>query len=112
MNRGACAIDAPKTGITVEGYQPPPDAIRDVELLMQHSSIDIGGVEYITDSRDGTRYYYDINALSNFVADGPNVIGFDPFAKLVDWLEAEAGFELSVFTGGTPEKNEALPVQL
>ena len=91
LNRAACAIDAPKTGITVEAFNPPADAIRDVELLMQHSGIDIGGVEYITDSRDGQRYYYDINALSNFVADGPRVIGFDPFAKLVDWLEAEAG---------------------
>ena len=96
LNRGACAIDAPKTGITVEGYTPPADAIRDVETIMQHSGIDIGGVEYITDSRDGQRYYYDTNALSNFVADGPNVIGFDPFAKLVDWLEIEAGITTTV----------------
>jgi len=29
--------------------------------------------------------------LSNFVADAPNVIGFDPFARLVDYLEARAG---------------------
>jgi hypothetical protein len=90
LNRGACALDAPKTGITVEAYTPPADAIADVETIMHHSGIDIGGVEYITDSRDGQRYYYDTNALSNFVADGPNVLGFDPFAKLVDWLEAEA----------------------
>jgi RimK-like ATP-grasp domain len=96
LNRGACAIDAPKTGITVEGYTPPDEAIRDVETIMQHSGIDIGGVEYITDSRDGQRYYYDTNALSNFVADGPNVIGFDPFAKLVDWLEVEAGITATV----------------
>jgi hypothetical protein len=96
LNRAACAIDAPKSGITVEAFTPPADAIADVELLMQHSGIDIGGVEYITDSRHAPgepaqRYYYDINALSNFVADGPNVLGFDPFAKLVDWLEVEAG---------------------
>jgi hypothetical protein len=64
-----------------------------VERIMAASSIDIGGVEYITDDRDGQRYYYDTNALSNFVADGKNVIGFDPFAKLVDWLEAEASFD-------------------
>ncbi len=96
LNRGACAIDAPKTGITVEGYTPPAEAIRDVETIMQHSGIDIGGVEYITDSRDGQRYYYDTNALSNFVADGPNVIGFDPFAKLVDWLEVEASITVTV----------------
>ena len=96
LNRGACAIDAPKTGITVEAHTPPADAIRDVEEIMKHSHIDIGGVEYITDSRDGQRYYYDTNALSNFVADGPNVLGFDPFAKLVDWLEIEAGITTTV----------------
>ena len=31
----------------------------------------------------------DINALSNFVADAPRVLGFDPFARLADWLERE-----------------------
>ncbi len=90
LNRAACAIDAPKSGLKVEGYEPPAEVIRDVERIMKHAGIDIGGVEYITDSRDGERLYYDINALSNFVADGKNVIGFDPFAKLVDWLESEA----------------------
>jgi hypothetical protein len=90
LNRAACAIDAPKTGLRVEGYQPPREVIVDVERIMQYAGIEIGGVEYITDDRDGQRLYYDINALSNFVADGVNVVGFDPFAKLVDWLETEA----------------------
>jgi hypothetical protein len=90
LNRGACAIDAPKSGIRVEAYTPPAEVIADVERIMHHSGIELGGVEYMTDDRDGQRYYYDINALSNFVADGPRVIGFDPFAKLVDWLEDEA----------------------
>ncbi len=112
LNRAACAIDAPKSGITVEAYTPPPAAIVDVELLMKHSGIDIGGVEYLTDDRDGTRYYYDTNALSNFVADGKNVLGFDPFSKLVDWLENEAGLEVSVFTGKTPEEQQAMAAEL
>lgn len=90
LNRAACPVDAPKTGISVEGYEPPPEVIDDVERIMSHAGIELGGVEYITDSRDGQRLYYDINALSNFVADGPRVIGFDPFVRLVDWLEAEA----------------------
>ena len=34
--------------------------------------------------------FYDVNANSNFVADAPRVVGFDPFARLVDWLEEEA----------------------
>ena len=41
------------------------------------------------DDRDGQRVYYDINALSNFVADAPRVVGFDPHARLVDFLQAE-----------------------
>ena len=57
---------------------------------MRECGIELGGIEYITDDRDGQRLYYDINALSNFVADGQRVIGFDPFVRLVDWLEAEA----------------------
>ena len=117
LNRGACAIDAPKSGITVEAFTPPADAIADVEQILKHSGIDIGGVEYITDARHepgqaGKRFYYDTNALSNFVADGPNVLGFDPFVKLVDWLEAEAGLETSVFTGKTPEEQETLSAEL
>jgi hypothetical protein len=48
----------------------------------------VGGIEYLIDDRDGRRYVYDINALSNFVADAPNVVGFDPFERLVDYLDA------------------------
>ena len=90
LNRAACPVDAPKTGLSVEGYEPPAEVIEDVERVMSHAGIELGGIEYIVDDRDGQRLYYDINALSNFVADGVNVVGFDPFVKLVDWLEAEA----------------------
>jgi hypothetical protein len=92
--RSACAVetlaDAPKAKLSVEAYDPSAEVIADVERIMRHAGIELGGVEYMTDDRDGRRLYYDINALSNFVADGPRVVGFDPFAKLVDWLEAEA----------------------
>lgn len=90
----ACAVDAPKRGIRVEGYTPPPQVIAEVERIFEGAGIDVGGVEYMIDDRDGRRLYYDINALSNFVADAPRVVGFDPFARLVDYLEAlgeEAG---------------------
>jgi hypothetical protein len=89
--RSACPIDAPKTGLKVEGYTPPPDVIAACERIMQTAGIDVGGIEYMTDDRDGGIVYYDVNALSNFVADAPNVVGFDPFARLVDYLERRAG---------------------
>ncbi|HEX8391440.1 MAG TPA: hypothetical protein VF665_03695 [Longimicrobium sp.] len=85
-----CAVDAPKRGLRVEGYEPPRPVIEAVERIMAESGIEVGGIEYMVDARDGQLYYYDINALSNFVADAPNVIGFDPFARLADWLEREA----------------------
>jgi len=44
--------------------------------------------DYVLD-RDGSLLYYDINALSNFVADATRVIGFDPHARLVDFLQEE-----------------------
>jgi predicted ATP-grasp superfamily ATP-dependent carboligase len=90
LQRAACPLDAPKTGLRVEGYTPPTEIIASIERIMTAADIEVGGVEYITDDRDGQIYYYDINALSNFVADGPRVIGFDPFVRLVDYLEQEA----------------------
>jgi len=83
-------VDAPKSGLKVEGYTPPDEVIHAVERIMQEAGIEVGGVEYIVDDRDGRLYYYDINALSNFVADGPKVVGFNPFTQLVDFLEKEA----------------------
>jgi hypothetical protein len=90
LQRAACPVDAPKTGLRVEGYTPPDNIIHSVERIMTTANIEVGGVEYITDDRDGQLYFYDINALSNFVADAPKVIGFDPFVSLVDYLEKEA----------------------
>jgi hypothetical protein len=89
LDRVACPVDAPKNNLKVEGYTPPPPVIADVERLMRAAGVEVGGVEYIVDDRDGRLAYYDINALSNFVADGPRVVGFDPFVRLVDFLERE-----------------------
>src|SRR5690242_12960443 len=88
--RAACPVDAPKNSMRVEGYTPPPEIVAQVECIMQAAHIDVGGVEYMMDERDERLHFYDINALSNFVADAPRVVGFDPFARLVDYLEAEA----------------------
>lgn len=89
LTRAACPADAPKNRLRVEGTTPPGEVIADVERIMKTAGIEVGGVEYFVDDRDGQRYYYDINALSNFVADAPRVVGFDPFARLADFLERE-----------------------
>jgi glutathione synthase/RimK-type ligase-like ATP-grasp enzyme len=86
LSRNACAVDAAKNGMRVEGFTPPREIIRQVEEIADRVRLDVGGVEYLIDDRDGQHYFYDINALSNFVADARNVIGFDPFTRLVDYL--------------------------
>lgn len=70
----------------VEAFLPPAEAIEEIERIVQTAGLDVGGVEYLESERDGQRYYYDINALSNFVADAEKVVGFDPTARLVDAL--------------------------
>ena len=93
--RGACAIDAPKSGLRVEGVTPPAQIIAQVERIAQAAQLDVGGIEYLVDDRDGQHYFYDVNALSNFVADAPNVVGFDPWVRLVDYLEERAGIAVA-----------------
>ncbi|HEV7373868.1 MAG TPA: hypothetical protein VGN95_04070 [Pyrinomonadaceae bacterium] len=85
-----CLADAPKAGLKVEAYTPPEQIIEAVERIVAAGHIDAGGIEYLVDERDGKPLFYDINALSNFVADAPKVIGFDPHERLVDYLEEEA----------------------
>jgi glutathione synthase/RimK-type ligase-like ATP-grasp enzyme len=97
--RNACAIEAPKNGLKVEGYTPPANVIASIEKIVQQAGIDVGGIEYIIDDRDGELLYYDVNALSNFVADAINVIGFNPHQRLVDYLEKRAGIRSGEATG-------------
>jgi glutathione synthase/RimK-type ligase-like ATP-grasp enzyme len=84
-----CIADAPKTGLRIEAFTPPADIIETVERIVREAKIDVGGVEYMTDERNGDVLFYDINALSNFVADAVNLVGFDPHERLVDFLLEE-----------------------
>jgi len=84
-----CLVDAPRTGLKIESFVPPLDVIEAVEHIAAAAKIDVGGVEYLVDDRTGENLFYDINALSNFVADAVNLVGFDPHENLVDFLEEE-----------------------
>jgi hypothetical protein len=90
LARPACPMDAPKTGLQVEGYTPPAKVIDDVERIMDTAGIEVGGIEYVIDDRSGRLLYYDINALSNFVADPVRIVGFNPYARLANYLIDQA----------------------
>jgi hypothetical protein len=92
LTSAACPTGAAKEGLSVEAFDPPIEAVRSVERIAQAAGLDVGGTEYLESERDGQRYYYDVNALSNFVADPRRVIGFDPTERLVDALVGRAAF--------------------
>lgn len=77
-------------GLPIEAYEPPPELVDAAKLILKAGGLDLGGVEYLVDARTGEPTFYDVNALSNFVADAPSVVGFDPFVDLVDLIEARA----------------------
>jgi D-ala D-ala ligase C-terminus len=107
LTRMACPVDAPKSGMKVEGYEPPRQVVEDVERIVELAGVEVGGIEYVVDDRTGRQLYYDVNALSNFVADPVRVIGFNPYARLADFLIAEAKHQEArrgerVVAGGGP----------
>ncbi|KPF73863.1 alpha-L-glutamate ligase [alpha proteobacterium AAP81b] len=81
----ACAVGRPP--VTFTAVRPAPAIIAAAEAIAQGAGLDLGGVEYMIDDADGTPRFYDINALSNFVADPLTVLGWDPHDRLVDWLK-------------------------
>ena len=80
-----CAVPGRPT-ITMTRVDPDPALIEAAEAIVQRAGIDVGGVEVLVDDRDGAARFYDINALSNFVANPLEILGWDPHARLVDWL--------------------------
>jgi hypothetical protein len=82
-----CLADKPT--ITVEAFRPPAEIVRSVEGVAAMAGLDVGGIEYMIDDRDGRARFYDLNAMSNFVANPLNVLGFDPHENLIDFLVRE-----------------------
>ena len=79
--------------LAVEPHSPPEAVIQEVKRILSASKADLGSVEYLVNEADGRAYYYDINPLSNFVADAPNVVGFDPWERFVDSVLQRAGMK-------------------
>ncbi|MGH9053786.1 MAG: ATP-grasp domain-containing protein [Acidimicrobiia bacterium] len=90
-----CEVPALADGVSgrggpVERLDPPGELVESAKRILAAAGMDLGGVEYLINARDGLPYFYDINALSNFVADAPRVVGFDPFVDLVDFVVSRA----------------------
>jgi glutathione synthase/RimK-type ligase-like ATP-grasp enzyme len=64
----------------------PADAVATARRIVQAGRLDVGGIEYL-ETDDGRRVFYDINANSNLRPSVAASFGFDPFERVVDYLE-------------------------
>ncbi len=83
----ACLIRPGAAALTMTRIEPTAEITDAVERIVAAGNLEVGSVEYLIDERDGSVLFYDINALSNFVARPMEVLGFDPHDNLVDWLK-------------------------
>ena len=89
-NFDLCPADAcqiPGRTVSMTQAHPPSELIAAAEAIAAAAGLDVGGVEYVIDDHDGTARFYDINALSNFVANPLDVLGWDPHDRLVDFIQ-------------------------
>ena len=78
-------------GSEIKAFDPDPEVIEMVRQAVAAAGADIGGVEYLVNAADDRLYFYDINPLSNFVANAAQVVGFDPLPRFVDYLLQQGG---------------------
>ena len=88
---GVCEIPPPEASAPPEFFpfpEVPADAVATARRIVQAARIDVGGIEYL-ETPDGRRVFYDINANSNLRPSVAAAFGFDPFERVVDYLERE-----------------------
>ncbi len=82
---GMCAT---RPAMQIEATEAPAEVLEMARRLARRAGLDVCGIEYLIDGRDGRPSFYDVNALSNFVTEAPRIVGFDPFDRFVDYLES------------------------
>ncbi len=88
---GICAIPAPEATAPPEFFpfpEVPREAVETATRIVREARLDVGGIEYL-ETPDGRRVFYDINANSNLRPSVAEAFGFDPFERVVDYLQRE-----------------------
>ncbi|MDB5915453.1 MAG: hypothetical protein JWP22_4128 [Ramlibacter sp.] len=90
--QGLCEIPAQQVEAPpVEFYaykDVPREAVEAARRIVQAARLDVGGIEYL-ETPDGRRVFYDVNANSNLRPAVAQEFGFDPFERVVDYLQAQ-----------------------
>jgi glutathione synthase/RimK-type ligase-like ATP-grasp enzyme len=67
-------------------HDAPREAVETAAAIVKAARLDVGGIEYL-ETPEGRRVFYDINANSNLRPSVASSFGFDPFERVVDFLE-------------------------
>jgi len=88
---GVCEVPAAQPAPPVEFYpypEVPREAVETATRIVKAAALDVGGIEYL-ETPDRRRVFYDVNANSNLRPSVAASFGFDPFDRVVDFLEGE-----------------------
>jgi glutathione synthase/RimK-type ligase-like ATP-grasp enzyme len=66
----------------------PHAAVEAGKAIVSAGGLDVGGIEYL-EAHDGRFVFYDVNANSNLRLPIGRAFGFDPFERVVDFLERQ-----------------------
>jgi len=89
---GVCEMPAQQADAPPVEFHPypevPAEAVETARRIVRAVGLDVGGIEYL-ETPDGRRVFYDVNANSNLRPSVAEAFGFDPFERVVDYLEAQ-----------------------
>jgi glutathione synthase/RimK-type ligase-like ATP-grasp enzyme len=88
---GVCEVPAAQPAPPGEFYpyhEVPREAVETATKIVKAAGLDVGGIEYL-ETPDRRRVFYDVNANSNLRPSVAVSFGFDPFDRVVDFLERE-----------------------
>ena len=86
---GVCELpESPAPPVEFYSYKEVPrEAVETAARIVRAAGLDVGGIEYL-ETPDGRRVFYDVNANSNLRPSVAAAFGFDPFERVVDYLES------------------------
>ncbi len=70
-----------------EVFTPADEIIKTVEAIVRRAKIDVGSVEFLTSQQNNKIYFFDVNAHADYGIEVRNVLGYDPYVRLVNFLD-------------------------
>jgi hypothetical protein len=71
----------------IQPFEPDETIVSQVISIIHCAGADLGGVEYLMDTKTGKPCFYDFNPYSNFVSNGQTLFGFSPEQRFVDYIQ-------------------------